>query len=60
MPVLSVKEISDILKAVEGKYRDIFMNAIDQHDKTVGHTGVTAVKQVRRDMVRAMQKKYDS
>ena len=51
MPVLSVKEISDILKAVEGKYRTIFMNATDQHDKTVGHTGVTVVKRIRHDMV---------
>ena len=60
MPVLSVKEISDILKAIEDKYRTIFVNATDQHDKAVGQTGVTVVKHVRQNMVRAMKKKYDS
>ena len=60
MPVLSVKEISDILKAAEDRYRKIYIEATDTHDKATGAIGVSVVRKVRLDMVDYMKKKYES
>lgn len=55
MPVLTLKQINDIILAVEKEYRTMYMSK-NVEGKRTGFVGLVALKKVRKKVVDAIKK----
>ena len=56
MPILTLKEISDIIVAVEKDYRAMY-NSKNVEERRTGFVGLVALKKIREMVIDTMKKK---